>query len=427
MPELTHRRKLSDPNHAPCVPVRGQRLMHIDTLRGLLLTLMAVNHIPSDLRVVTDHPFGYMSAAEGFVFMAGLMAAYVYTRAWKRGDFSSLREACHQRAATIYRSHVAIYLVVLAGLLAAAFGFGEFPTNTPQGFLDHPIFSIFAGVLLVQQPTLFDILPLYCVLLVVTPWLLRLCEEGRYAGLVFGSLSLWGVANIFSPQQPFDNGLVNTGAFNLAAWQIMYVGGLAFGHRWATRKALETCCTSADYLLPRPRIRVLVALGAAAAVLFCVRHGFLPSGFSSDSLAVLTNKNNLAPLRLLNTALVLYLGYLVVSRFPQCFSWRPFAMIGRASLAVFSVHVLTAYVIQAIPFFAASVGGRWLGTTLMLSAITLTAFTQFRFFTRKPAAPARSTLPPPPLKTRQLRVHRPMVRHEPRSPLATDPLHRRSR
>jgi hypothetical protein len=428
MSELFNRRQ-NLARHAQTAPKQGRRLMHVDTLRGLLLVLMAINHIPSALHAVTDHPFGYMSAAEGFVFMAGLMAGYVYTRTWKRGDFHSLRTTCLKRAATIYRWHVGVYLTVLAGLLAAAFSFGESPANTPQAVLDHPILSIFSGLLLVQQPTLFDILPLYCVLLVVTPWLLRLCEQGRYAPLMFGSLGLWAATNIFSPQEPFDNGIINTGAFNLAAWQLLYIGGLAFGHRWASRQtATENPSSATSFLLPRPSSVVLAALAVTAAFLFCVRHGFLPSGLSESALAAVTNKNNFAPLRLLNTGLIAYLGYLIVSRCPQAFSWRPFALIGRASLSVFCVHVLAAYMIQASPaLFADTASGQWLGTALMLGAITLTALMHGRFSAKKASAASGNQVAAPPLKTRQPRVRRPMVRHEPRSPLATDPLHRRSR
>jgi hypothetical protein len=407
------------------------RLTHIDTIRGLLLVLMALNHIPSDLHAVTDHPLGFMSAAEGFVFMAGLMAGFVYTRTWLRGTFETLKHACKRRAISIYRWHVATFLTVIAGLLIAGFSIGALPANTPSALLEHPSLTVITGVLLVQQPTLFDILPLYCVLLLLTPWCLRMCSRGGYAHLVFGSLGLWAAANIFCPQTPFDNGWINTGAFNLAAWQLLYVAGLAFGHRWAQhqQETKNDPSSAKPHLLKSPGRPALLGLIAIAIGLFSVRHGFVPSGLSETVLGALNNKNNFAPLRLLDTALILYLGYLAVSRFPRAFSWRPLAWIGRASLTVFSIHVVAAYAIHAWPeFFADTYEGRWLGTALML--LTLAAAAAAHEFLapekEKHARPAPS-LSAPPLQTRQRRTRRLIVRHEPRSPGPADSLHRRSR
>ncbi len=50
------------------------RIAAFDSLRGALLLVMALNHVPSDLRVLTDQPLGFFSAAEGFVFVSGLLA-----------------------------------------------------------------------------------------------------------------------------------------------------------------------------------------------------------------------------------------------------------------------------------------------------------------------------------------------------------------
>ena len=47
----------------------GRRDGGLDSLRGLMLVGMAVNHIASPLQVLTDHPFGYTTSAEGLVFL----------------------------------------------------------------------------------------------------------------------------------------------------------------------------------------------------------------------------------------------------------------------------------------------------------------------------------------------------------------------
>lgn len=406
------------------------RLAHIDTLRGLLLVLMAINHTPSTLHVFTDHPLGFVSAAEGFVFLSGLMAGLAYTRLASRGDFAALRTACVRRAATIYRWHVAIYLAVWCGLLGVGAIWGEPPPNTPAVFVSQPFWAVLAGPLLVQQPSLFDILPLYCVLLVATPWLLRTCNDGRYGKLMLASLAIWGGTNLFAPQRPFDNGIVNTGALNLGAWQLLFVAGLAFGHRWAARPAADSQRLPAPprtspFFLRAPAAWTIAALALVAGIFFALRHSLIaPStlGLSNGALATLTNKNNLAPLRLLDAAVVLYLVHLGASRFPHWFSWPPLAWLGRSSLTVFALHIPAAYALNAHPeLFTEGAFGSSLGTALMVLSLFGAATIHDRFFAKKSSVKAPPHLG---LRARQPRAYRASVRHEPKPPVPADPLHR---
>ena len=63
-----------------------QRDLRLDTLRGLLLVLITINHFGSWspeawwITQLTWQPLGYVSAAEGFVFLSGFIFATVYLR-----------------------------------------------------------------------------------------------------------------------------------------------------------------------------------------------------------------------------------------------------------------------------------------------------------------------------------------------------------
>jgi hypothetical protein len=114
-------------------------------------------------------------------------------------------------------------------------------------------------------------------------------------------------------------------------------------------------------------------------------------------LSWLTNKNNLAPLRLFNTALIFWLIHSIAISYPRALSWRPLAALGRESLPVFTIHVLIAYVIIAYPqFFDRSLTTRSLGTVVLLGAMTLTALAVSRWrraqAARKDTAPDKSGL-----------------------------------
>jgi|GEM_PF-517365 Uncharacterized protein conserved in bacteria len=356
----------------------SRRLQHVDTIRGMLLVIMAVNHVPSPLHAVTDHPFGFMSAAEGFVFMAGLMAGLTYTRKWFRAGIEELKQSCVRRTVLIYRWHILMLVLVLGSLMLMGGITGIHPAHTPTALIERPAMFSLAAFTLVQQPPLFDVLPLYCAFIALTPWCLRRFARYGYATVVFSSLCIWAIANILCPQQPFIRGVVDTGAFNLFAWQFIFVAGLAFGHRWACRQA-EASAAPLPPILSAPPPLGWALLGGVALLLFSVRHAFMPSFLPEPVLAALTNKNNLAPFRLLDTALILYFGYLVVTRFPRAFSWKPLALIGRSSLAAFAIHIPVAYFLQAHPeLFAETNTGRWLSTLIILSALVLTALVYTR-------------------------------------------------
>jgi hypothetical protein len=57
-----------------------KRYREIDALRGLKLALMTVTHLPTRLADPLGQPFGWVSAAEGFVLLSGFTAGLVYSR-----------------------------------------------------------------------------------------------------------------------------------------------------------------------------------------------------------------------------------------------------------------------------------------------------------------------------------------------------------
>ena len=62
-------------------PESPKRNLLIDFLRGLCLVVMTVDHLPPDIfEKFTWQTFGFISAAEGFVFLSGLVSGVVYGR-----------------------------------------------------------------------------------------------------------------------------------------------------------------------------------------------------------------------------------------------------------------------------------------------------------------------------------------------------------
>jgi len=278
------------------------RCESLDTVRGLLLVVMALNHIPSVLAPLTQQPLGFATAAEGFVFIAGLVVGLVYGGRWERqGPYATTRSLL-ARAGVIYQAHLACVFGIFAWMVlyASDHATAQLPVASPWIWFQKPWSSWLATLLLVNQPGLLDVLPTYCGLIAITPLVLGELAKGRKWRLLAITILWWAATNYFDPPRPTVIGVINTGAFNFGAWQLLYVIGVMAGHAWLRG-------TLPDW---RPG-RVTVAALVLAVVFFSAcSHHWLTLGLSHDTWFALTNKNNLAPVRLLNVGVLVLLGHL---------------------------------------------------------------------------------------------------------------------
>ena len=51
-------------------PPPSRRYWEIDAVRGLMLVLMTITHVPTRFTDPVGQPFGFVSAAEGFVLLS---------------------------------------------------------------------------------------------------------------------------------------------------------------------------------------------------------------------------------------------------------------------------------------------------------------------------------------------------------------------
>lgn len=337
------------------------RLAALDCLRGVLLLMMAINHIASDLHFLSDQPLGYFSAAEGFVFLSGLLAGKVYGQRASRHGLPHAARAAFARVLVIYRAH----------LICIGFAFvwcwlhlrvaGSAPPGAPSLFVERPLEALLAAALFIYRPGLFDILPLYCVSLVLLPVVLAARRFGYTRHVWVASAAVWAFANLFTRREPYIDGLINTGAFPFMAWQFLFVIGAVLGVRWGTG-ALQ---------LGRPR-PVLVVLATTMVLVFAAaRHELIPV---APSMVPLIQKINLAPLRLVNAALFFWLVAHATRAFPRFFTSGPLELLGRHSLPVFTVHIVVTEVLLGLPrFFESTAADRALGTSVLVASMFLTA------------------------------------------------------
>jgi hypothetical protein len=83
-----------------------KRLLGIDVLRGLLLLIMVSNHTPSPVKSLTNQPLGFVSAAEGFVFISAFLCGLIFSRKLQTGGPAELQRLAWHRVGQIYVSHL---------------------------------------------------------------------------------------------------------------------------------------------------------------------------------------------------------------------------------------------------------------------------------------------------------------------------------
>jgi hypothetical protein len=322
------------------MPHAPQRRWELDALRGLMLVLMTLTHMPTMYSLPSGQPFGFVSAAEGFVFLSAFMAGRVYGRRARRDGMAAMQTAFHERALKLYLCQLG--LLLLAFTLIAWLGVHNRQggvTGLLEFFFVDPKAAILGAALLLHNPPLLDILPLYIVMMLASPWMLRRGLLRGWSGVlsVSGLLWLgqqWGLGEALHDATVALTGLPipykDTGAFHWLAWQALWVVGLWLGAR--------------PQALPRMPLWLLAPAALYALGMLLWRHmaGQDPLPWV-PAVGLLLDKWSLGPMRVLNFASVFLLlvaaGPWLVRVLP-----RPHALelLGRHSLSVFCAHIVIA-------------------------------------------------------------------------------------
>lgn len=266
---------------------RRQRDLRLDFFRGLAMFIILVAHIPENHWTLwIPARFGFSDATEIFVFCSGMASGLAFGAIFvRRGWFLGTARIAY-RVWQVYWAHIGVFLAsVLLAVLLDRTGLGEpgyvnsdwppvarFFTDTGEAVL-----GLFT---LTYVPGLFDILPMYLVILAMVPVVMAAYRAGgREAVLALVALT-WLAANLAGyaravegaenltaaqsalaalgewfawmnlPSLPWDPQF--TWFFNPFGWQLVFFTGFAFAMGW----------------LPKPPVsRTLVALAVAVLVI----------------------------------------------------------------------------------------------------------------------------------------------------------------
>ena len=337
----------------------GRRL-ELDAVRGLMLVWIALTHLPTAASAYVNQPFGFVSAAEGFIFLSALFTGRIYFRMAEHDGYGAMMRKLWIRTLRLYGYHV--LLLAFAFLVAVPIASRG---NRPglHNLLDFYFMagakqSVTEAALLIYRPPLLDILPMYIIFLVFTSAALLLAPRIGWKPILWTAFAVWGFAQFgFRGAEhtfmlrfiPTRIPLSEMGSFDLWAWQFLWIAGLWLGVRWGQDNLpIDTWAK-----------RAMIPAAVIASVFFEVRHA-ISHGLQLGASEFLFDKWHLGPLRLLNFTAVAAL--LVFSQSVlKPLAIRPLVLMGQSSLQVFCVHLLFCFA----------------GLTLMGNASMLSGWRQF--------------------------------------------------
>jgi hypothetical protein len=317
----------------------------VDFFRGFALLTIFVNHVPGVMwEHLTSRNYGFSDSAELFVFLAGFASAFAYGRPFLQGSALVASVKALRRAGTLYLVHITLTMITVSlfALAAMATGDGRYLMQLGIGyFMTQPVETLAGVATLMHQLAYLNILPMYCVILLMLPAMLAITRGIGLHGLLIVSATLWAVAGTTGfnlPNHPNPGGW----QFNPFAWQLIFAIGLGAGLAKAGGRAL------APYNPALYAIALAYLLLSFLFVEFQLWHWsalvpgpFLMTGFDKTFVTL--------P-RLLHLAALVYVFVHAPygSVFRRIGANNPLCLVGRHSLPIFAVGTILSVLAQAL-------------------------------------------------------------------------------
>jgi hypothetical protein len=319
--------------------------LRISLLLGIANWFLFLDHIPHNaVSQLTLRNFGFSGATDLFVFVGGYAASIIYAKMMLERGFVVAATRIFKRVWQLYAAYLVLFVIYveLIGYVATQTAAPEIISEfNITGFIDHPIRTLIYGLFLQAKPLNLDVLQLFIFLMAFLP--IVLFGMLRWPNITLGgSIVLYAAARVFDWNlSSFPDG---RWYFNPFCWQLLFVLGAWFA---LMSKRLARVIGSMQNL-PALRIAALLYLLFALAI---ISVGKLPDGgkLIPDSLLSLflpTERENLAPYRILHFLALAFLFTFIVSR-----NWRGFASqalqplikCGEEWLAVFCSGVFLSF------------------------------------------------------------------------------------
>lgn len=327
----------------------GKRDLRLDLLRGFAVFAMIADHIggSSWLYLLTGGNRFFVSAAEGFVFISGMIVAIVYSERAQRDGLGAAARKLLNRAWTLYA--LAVWLALTTAFAAALFGL-------PRGVTLAQDPARFAIEVITLQRTFYlvDVMLFYTFAMLLAPLALAAFRRGRWWIVALCTVGLWGAYQLWPAALQIPWRITDNPVFSFAAWQILFFGGMLVGHARTVppRQRFSLRLPSQLRALTLPLLGV--ALGGLISLHLTNAAIFAPWVADGDAAALLDrwfDKSALPFPRLVACAIVFAFLWLLVSR-----CWTPIKRsvgwlllpLGQGALYAYAAHLFVIIGLQVL-------------------------------------------------------------------------------
>ena len=337
----------------------GRRL-ELDAMRGVMLVWITLTHLPTAASAWVNQPFGFVGAAEGFIFLSALFTGRIYFRLAEHDGYRAMTRKLWGRTLRLYGYHALLlaFAFVVAVPIASHGDRPGLHNLLDFYFIAGPRQAVTEAALLIYRPPLLDILPMYIIFLLLTSLVIPLARWIGWKPILWTSFAIWCLAqfgfrvaehSFMMRYIPTRIPLNEMGAFDLWAWQFLWFVGVWLGVRWAQ-----------DSLPVEAWAKRAVVPDVIIAVACFIMRRKVAHGWVLGASEFLFDKWHLGPVRILDFAAVGALLVLSQSAWKRM-AIRPLVLMGQSSLQVFCAHLLFCFA----------------GLTLMGNATMLSGWQQF--------------------------------------------------
>jgi len=209
---------------------KSTRILTFDLLRGYFLVAIILDHLayfPNGIDWLTGRGILYVSAAEGFFFISGIVLGIVRGRKLIDKPFAFAASLLLKRSLQLYVT--AIILMLLFTFIG--WGFLNNPGLKP-GIINpsNDFFDLIRGAFTFEYIYGWaDYLRLYAVFIFVSPIALWLLRRGLWYVVLIASALVW---------TQFSNSPLSTPELSqVYSWQLIFFGGFVFGFHWESIQA----------------------------------------------------------------------------------------------------------------------------------------------------------------------------------------------
>lgn len=208
---------------------KSSRIVTLDLMRGYFMIAIVLNHLqwyPNGLDWITMRGALFVSAAEGFFLLSGIVLGMVRGRKLLDKPFRVAANLLLKRGALLYITGAILTLgFMIVGWLFFMDNPGLKPGIRP---IDEPLWGVILGILSFDYLYGWaDFLRLYTIYLIASPLALWLIRKGKWYIVAIFSTALWLIfpwANTNNPQ--------SAEILMVLSWQIIFFAGLIVGFYW---------------------------------------------------------------------------------------------------------------------------------------------------------------------------------------------------